>query len=68
MKLKVGDLVRVRYPTDAFFAGEEFLGFITATKEESGLRGPLFDTMWCITTGTEHILNKFRDEIEVLSK
>ena len=63
MNLKVGDLVRVRYPNDAFFAGEEYLGFITETRESDGL-----DTMWCITTGTEHILNYLRDEIKVLSK
>ena len=63
MKLKVGDLVRVRYPTDAFFAGEEYLGFITETRE-----GGELDEMWCITTNTQHILNKFRDEIEVLNK
>ena len=63
MILKVGDLVRVCYPTDAFFAGEEYLGFITETRESGAL-----DTMWCITTSSEHILNKFRDEIEVLSK
>jgi len=63
MILKVGDLVRVCYPTDAFFAGEEYLGFITETRESGGL-----DTMWCITTNTQHILDKFRDEIEVLSK
>jgi len=63
MKFKVGDLVRARYPNDAFFAGEEFLGFITETTESGGL-----DTMWCITTNTQHILDKFRDEIEVLSK
>ena len=63
MILKVGDLVRVRYPNDAFFAAEEYLGFITETRESGGL-----DTMWCITTNTQHILDKFRDEIEVLNK
>jgi hypothetical protein len=63
MNLKVGDLVRVCYPNDEFFAGEKFVGFITETRESGGL-----DTMWCITTSSEHILNKFRDEIEVLSR
>lgn len=63
MNLKVGDLVRVRYPNDAHFAGEEYLGFITETRESGVL-----DAMWCISTNTQHILDKFRDEIEVLNK
>ena len=63
MILKVGDLVRVRYPNDAFFASEEYLGFITETRESGG-----FDTMWCIATNTQHILDKFRDDIKVLNK
>jgi|TARA_R110000824_G_scaffold152272_1_gene323469 hypothetical protein len=63
MNLKVGDLVRVCYPNDEFFAGEKFVGFITETRESG-----VFDRMWCLSTGTEHILNHIRDEIEVLSR
>jgi hypothetical protein len=62
MMLKIGDLVRVRYPTDKFFNGEEFIGFITETS-----RGGHFNKMWCITTGSEHILSQDRDQIEVLN-
>lgn len=63
MRLKIGDLVRVRYPKDKFFDGEVFLGFVTHTT-----RTGVFNKMWCITTDSEHILNHFRDEIEVLNK
>jgi len=63
MQLEIGDLVRVRYPQDKFFDGEEFIGFITQTTESG-----MFNKMWCISTGSEHILNQLRDEIEVLNK
>ena len=63
LKLEIGNLVRVRYPHDKFFGGEVFLGFVTETQEKN-----MFDRMWCITTHSEHIINQFRDEIEVLNK
>lgn len=63
MKLEIGNLVRVRYPNDKFFDGEEYIGIIIEVTPTSAI-----DRMWCITTGSEHILNKFRDQIEVLNK
>ena len=63
MKLQQGDLVRVRYPNDKFFAGEEFIGIIIETNV-----GHMFDRMWSLTTGSIHILNKYRDEIKVLNR
>ena len=63
LKLEIGDLVRVCYPNDKFFEGEEFIGIIIETNV-----GRMSDKMWCITTGSEHILNKFRDHIEVLNR
>lgn len=63
MKLERGDLVHVRYPNDKFFAGEEFIGIIIET-----INGGMFDKMWSITTGSIHILNKYRDEIKVLNR
>ena len=63
MKLPRGDIVRVRYPNDKCCEGEEFIGIIIETNV-----GRMSDKMWCITTGSEHILNKFRDHIEVLNR
>ena len=63
LKLEIGDLVRVCYPNDKFFAGEEFIGIIIETRV-----GQMFDKMWSITTGSMHILNQHRDEIEVLNR
>ena len=63
MKLKIGDLVRVRYPNDKFFDGEELIGIII-----EACPARMVNKMWCITTASEHILNKFRDKIEVLNR
>ncbi len=63
MKIERGDLVRVRYPHDKFFAGEEFIGIIIETAGAG-----MFNKMWSITTGSVHILNKYRDEIKVLNR
>ena len=63
MKLEIGDLVQVRYPQDKFFAGEEVIGIIIETR-----RSGMMNRMWSITTGSVHLLNKYRDEIKVLNR
>jgi len=63
VKLEIGNLVRVRYPTDTYFNGEEYMGIIIEAQERY-----IFDKMWCFKTGSAHILNRFRDEIEVINK
>ena len=63
MRLEIGDLVQVRYPHDKFFAGEKFIGIIIETS-----RAGMMNRMWSITTGSVHILNKYRDEIKVLNR
>ena len=29
--MKIGDIIRVRYPHDAYYAGEAFIGVVTGT-------------------------------------
>ena len=62
--MKVGDIIKVRYPTDAFFAGETFIGVVTGTPES----GAGVNTFWCFGTDSEHIVDIYRDEIEVISE
>ena len=62
--MKVGDIIKVRYPHDAFFAGETFIGVVTGTYES----GDDVNTFWCFRTDSEHIIDPYRDEIEVMSK
>jgi len=59
--MKVGNLIKVQYPHDAHFAGELYMGIITGQ-----LHGTLY-RMWCFHTATFHIINPFRDTIEVLN-
>ena len=62
--MKVGDIIRVRYPHDAYFAGEYHVGVVTGTYES----GSGVNTFWCFGTDSEHIVDPYRDEIEVISK
>ena len=62
--MKVGDIIRVKYPTDTFYAGEAHIGVVTATQET----GSHFNLFWCFGTDSEHIIDTYRDEIEVISK
>jgi len=66
LRLKVGDMVRVRYPTDIFDPEEAFVGVIIETKDNGHL--PHVDRMWCFKTHSTHIINRIKDEIEVLSE
>ena len=62
--MRVGDIIRVKYPTDAYYAGETFIGVVTATRET----GSHLNMFWCFGTDSEHIIDRYRDEIEVISK
>ena len=62
--MKVGDIIKVRYPHDAYFAGETFIGVVTGTQET----GSHFNVFWCFRTDSEHIVDIYRDEIEVVSE
>jgi len=68
--LQVGDLVAVRYPGSAVgIVGdlpERWLGFIIETAESSDPSS--MDKMWCFKTESVHIINIYRDQIEVLNK
>ena len=66
MRLEIGDLIRVRYPKDKFYDGECSVGIVIET-----VRSPKphsMDKMWCFKTESTHIIDVFRDEIEVLNK
>jgi|TARA_Y100000310_G_scaffold331382_1_gene404833 hypothetical protein len=63
LRLKVGDMVRVRYPTDIFDPEEAFMGIIIETKDNGHV-----DRMWCFKTHSTHIINRINDEIEVLNR
>ncbi len=62
--MKVGDIIKVRYPYDAYFAGEHHIGVVTATQET----GSHFNMFWCFGTDSEHIVDLYRDEIEIISE
>jgi hypothetical protein len=62
--MKVGDIIRVRYPTDAYFAGEAHIGVVTGTYKS----GADVNTFWCFGTDSEHIVDIYRDQIEVISE
>ena len=62
--MKIGDIIRVRYPYDAHFAGERHIGVVTATYES----GADVNTFWCFGTESQHIIDRYRDEIEVISE
>ena len=62
--MKVGDIIKVKYPHDAYFAGEHHIGVVTGTYES----GSDFNTFWCFGTDSEHIVDTYRDKIEVISK
>ena len=66
MKLKIGDLVRVRYPKDKFYDGESSVGIVIETIRSPGPFA--MNKMWCFKTESVHIIDAFRDEIEVLNK
>ena len=61
--MKVGDLVKVEYPTDKFYNGESYFGVVLETKDNGS-----FDKIWCMQTNSIHILSRWRDIIEVISK
>ena len=66
MKLEIGNLVRVRYPKDKFYDGESSVGIII---EPTRSPGPYsMNKMWCFKTEAVHIIDVFRDEIEVLNQ
>ena len=62
--MKVGDIIKVRYPDDAYYAGEAYIGVVTGTYES----GADVNTFWCFGTDSEHIIVPHRDEIEVMSE
>lgn len=70
--IEVGDLVRVQYrDTSSYESGwdeEVYLGFISATAEVTTENPAGLMQMWCITTGSNHIIRPKLDKIEVVSK
>ena len=62
--MKIGDIIRVRYPHDAYFAGERHIGVVTATYES----GADVNTFWCFGTDSEDIVDIYRDHIEIISE
>jgi len=62
--MKIGDIIRVTYPTDTFYAGEHHVGVVTGTCES----GSDVNTFWCFGTGSEHIVDIFLVRIEVISE
>ena len=66
MKLEIGNLVRVRYPKDKFYDGESSVGIIIETTRSPGPYS--MNMMWCFKTEAVHIIDVFRDEIEVLNQ
>lgn len=66
MRLEIGNLVRVRYPKDKFYDGEFSVGIIIETTRSPGPYS--MNKMWCFKTEAVHIIDVFRDEIEVLSQ
>mgnify|MGYP003659188879 FL=1 len=62
--MKIGDIIRVKYPTDTFYAGEAHIGIVIATQKA----GSHFNTFWCFGTDSEHIIDIYRDGIEVISE
>ncbi len=62
--MKIGDLIQVEYPHDAYFNGEKWVGILIESPHEEGRLW----RMWCIQRNTVHILNRYRDNIEVLSE
>ena len=56
--MKVGDLVKVEYPTDDFYNGESYFGVVLETKDNGS-----FDKIWCMQSNSIHILNRWRDII-----
>ena len=66
--MKVGDLVKVRFPTNDFYNGEEYIGIILTTSTTSNtMREIGCEEMWCFQTNSRRLINKFTDEIKVLS-
>jgi hypothetical protein len=66
VRLEIGDLIRVRYPKDKFYDGECSVGIVIETTRSPGPY--TINKMWCFKTESTHIIDVFRDEIEVLNK
>ena len=66
MKLEIGNLIRVRYPKDKYYDGEFSVGIVIETSHSPGPFAA--NKMWCFKTESMHIIDIFRDEIEVLNK